>query len=173
MAIYALGELEPTIDPTAYVHPDAVVIGAVTIGAQSSIWPCAVLRGDSATITVGSQTSIQDGAVIHVAPGVATVIGSRVTVGHLAHIEGATIEDEALIGVGSIVLHRAVVHHNAVVGAGAVVTPDTRVPASAMALGVPARIKENAVEPGFSQWNIETYINNARIYPGALRRIDG
>ena len=88
MPVYALGDLVPEIHPEAFVHPDATVIGAVTIGAGSTVWPCAVLRGDSGPITVGARTSIQDGAVIHAAGRLSTVIGDGCVVGHLAHLEG-------------------------------------------------------------------------------------
>jgi carbonic anhydrase/acetyltransferase-like protein (isoleucine patch superfamily) len=172
MAIYALGDSEPIIDSSAFIHPEAVIIGAVTIGARASVWPCAVLRGDSAPITVGDETSVQDGVVLHVAAGLPTVIGARVTLGHVCHIEGATIEDEALIGVNSVVLHRAHIGRGAVVGAGAVVTQDTVVPAGAMALGVPAKVRPDAVPPGFSRPNIQTYIEHAQRYPRDLRRLD-
>ena len=89
MAVYALGDAEPEIHPTAFVHPDAVVIGMVTIGAESTIWPSAVLRGDYGRIDVGERTSIQDGTVVHATAECFTVIGSRCVVGHLAHLEGA------------------------------------------------------------------------------------
>jgi len=138
--VYALGDLVPHVDPEAFVHPDATVIGAVVIGPESTIWPQAVLRGDSSRIVVGARTSIQDGTVVHTTPGLDTVVGDDCVVGHLAHLEGCTVEDRALIGNGSIVLHRAVIESNALVGAGAVVPNDMRVPAYAMALGVPARV---------------------------------
>jgi carbonic anhydrase/acetyltransferase-like protein (isoleucine patch superfamily) len=172
MAIYALGDLTPSIDSSAFVHPDAVIIGDVTIGPRASIWPCAVLRADSAPISIGQETSVQDGVVIHVAHELPTLIGARVTLGHVCHVEGAVIDDEALIGVNSVVLHRAHVGRGAVVGAGAVVTADTVVPPLAMALGVPATIKLNAVEPGFTKWNISMYVHNAARYPKDLRRLD-
>lgn len=172
MALYALGDLEPTIDPSAFIHPEAVIIGDVRIGPGASVWPCAVLRGDSAAITIGAETSVQDGVVIHVARDLPSVIGDRVTLGHVCHIEGATIEDEALIGVNSVVLHRAVIGRGAVVGAGAVVTADTIVPPLAMALGVPAKVRPDAVEPGFSEWNISMYRQHTARYPSQMRRID-
>src|SRR5665811_97742 len=121
MPIYALGERTPNIHPDAFVHPDAVVIGDVTIGVGSSVWPSAVLRGDYGTIIVGERTSIQDGAVIHAVAEFPTVVGSDCVIGHLAHLEGCVIHDEALVGSGSIVLHRANVFSGATVGAGAVV----------------------------------------------------
>jgi len=109
MAIYALGELEPSIHPEAFVHPDATVIGNVTIGAESSIWPQAVLRGDNGFIVVGDRTSIQDGSVIHTTPFTPTLIGDDCVIGHLVHMESCTIESGALVGSGSIVLHGAMV----------------------------------------------------------------
>ena len=100
MAIYALGDKVPNVHADAYVHPDATVIGDVTIGAGSSVWPSAVLRGDYGSITVGESTSIQDGTIVHATFDKPTTIGSRCVVGHLAHLEGCTIEDGALVGSG-------------------------------------------------------------------------
>ena len=98
MAIYELNGVAPKIDPEAYVHPDAVVIGDVVIGAESSVWPHAVLRGDYGTITIGSRTSIQDGTVIHAGPGFPTIIGDGCVVGHLTHLEGCRLEDNVVGG---------------------------------------------------------------------------
>ncbi len=109
MPIYALGDQIPSIHPTAYVHPDAVVIGSVTIGAQSSIWACAVLRGDDGAIVIGERTSIQDGTVVHTTPMSHTTVGDDCVVGHLVHLEGCIIENGAQVSSGAIVLHRAVV----------------------------------------------------------------
>ena len=172
MPIYALGELTPRIHASAFVHPDAVIIGDVTLGAESSVWPSAVLRGDSARIVVGDQTSIQDGAIIHVATDLPTLIGSRCVVAHNAHIEGAVIEDDVLIGSGSVVLHHVHVHSRGLVAAGAVVLEKTVVPANGLAAGVPAKIRENAIPDGAFDWNVQMYIENARNYPGLLRRLD-
>jgi carbonic anhydrase/acetyltransferase-like protein (isoleucine patch superfamily) len=173
VAIYALGESEPSIHPTAFVHPDATVIGNVTIGAESSVWPQAVLRGDYGRITVGARTSIQDGSVIHATAALPTHIGDDVTVGHLVHVECCTIEDGALVGSGSIVLHRAVVRREAVVGANAVVPNDMEVPARAMALGVPAKLRLDAVDPDLLiKPGSLSYVHNARRYHQELRRLD-
>ncbi|MDQ3352082.1 MAG: gamma carbonic anhydrase family protein, partial [Actinomycetota bacterium] len=120
MAVYALGDLEPTIHPEAYVHPDAVIIGAVSIGAHSSVWPSAVLRGDDGEIRVGERSSIQDGSVLHTTPDDPTVVGNECVIGHLVHLEGCTIEDRALVGNMAMVLHRSVVGTGAVVGANSV-----------------------------------------------------
>ena len=138
------GDVVPEIHPDAFVHPEATVIGNVTIGAESTIWPQAVLRGDYGAIVVGARTSIQDGAVIHCTAAHSTRIGDDCVIGHLAHLEGCTVEDAALVGTGSIVLHRAIVRTNALVGAGAVVPAGLEVPSGAMALGVPAKIRPDS-----------------------------
>jgi carbonic anhydrase/acetyltransferase-like protein (isoleucine patch superfamily) len=173
VAIYALGDREPRIDPTAYVHPDAVVIGDVVLGPESSVWPSAVLRGDGATITVGARTSIQDGTVIHCTPVHPTTVGDDCVIGHLVHLEGCTIEDGALVGSGAVVLHEAVVRRQALVGAGAVVSGGVEVPERAMALGVPAKIRPDAVEPkSMIEMGAASYVERGRQYRKELRRLD-
>lgn len=172
MAVYALGERTPSIHPEAFVHPDSVVIGAVVIGAEASVWPGAVLRGDYGQITVGDRTSIQDGAVIHATAALSTTIGADCVVGHLAHMEGCVVEHGCLIGSGSIVLHEAVIRTGALVGAGAVVSGGTEVPSRAMALGIPAKIRPDAVGPGAFADNVATYVANAHRYRAELRRLD-
>ena len=109
MPIYRLGDLVPDIHPEAYVHPDAVVIGDVVLGSESTVWPGAVLRGDFGRIVVGARSSVQDGTVIHAGPRFPTVVGDGCVIGHLAHLEGCTLEDGSLVGSGSVVLHFAVV----------------------------------------------------------------
>lgn len=173
MPVYALGEMVPSIDPEAFVHPDAVIIGRVTIGAESSVWPSAVLRGDYGVIAVGARTSIQDGTVVHATPQLATTIGDDCVIGHLAHLEGCTVEDNVLVGSGSVVLHRAVLRSHSIVGANAVVPNDMEVPAHAMALGIPAKLRPGVVRPGHVQLPVAAYVANAKQYRQQLRRIDG
>jgi carbonic anhydrase/acetyltransferase-like protein (isoleucine patch superfamily) len=144
MPQYALGDLEPRLHPTAFVHPDAVVIGAVEIGEEASVWPGAVLRGDAGSITVGAGTSIQDGTVVHTSRRSVTRIGAGCVVGHNAYLEGCTVEDGALIGSMAAVYHGVIVRTGALVGMGAVVVRGTEVPTGFQALGVPARISEAA-----------------------------
>jgi carbonic anhydrase/acetyltransferase-like protein (isoleucine patch superfamily) len=170
--VYALGDLVPTIDPAAFVHPDAVIIGDVTIGPESTVWPTAVLRGDHGRIVVGARTSVQDGTVVHCTADLATVIGDRCVVGHNAHLEGCTVEDDCLIGSGSVVLHRVVVRRGALVGAGALVPNGTVVPPRAMALGVPARIREDAVAEGAFADAVAKYVHNGHWYSADLKRLD-
>ncbi len=172
MAIYALGDRVPDIDEDAYVHPDATVIGDVRIGAGSTVWPGAVLRGDYGTITVGERTSIQDGTVVHATSDKPTTIGSDCVVGHLAHLEGCTVENGSLVGSGSIVLHDAVVRTGALVGAGAVVSNGQEVPSKAMALGIPARMRLDAVPDDLIALAADLYVENGRRYKAQLRRLD-
>jgi carbonic anhydrase/acetyltransferase-like protein (isoleucine patch superfamily) len=169
--LYALGELVPVIHPTAYIHPAATVIGSVEIGAESTVWPGAVLRGDARPIVVGSRTSIQDGVVVHASSELSTVIGSGCVIGHLAHLEGCVVEDGVLIGSGAVLLHRVLVRAGALVAAGAVVAPGTEVPALAMARGVPARIYPDEVAPGAFAGAADRYVANGRRYAAELREI--
>ena len=169
MPIYALGDRVPTIHPDAFVHPDAVVIGDVRIGADSSIWPGAVLRGDYGTIIVGERTSIQDGTVVHAVAEFPTVVGNDCVVGHRAHLEGCVIHDGALVGSGSIVLHHANVYSGATVGAGAVVRNRMEVPAGALAVGVPATIKLGASSVDAITEGAALYVENGHRYRRELR----
>jgi len=174
MPIYALGSLLPQIHPDAYVHPDAVVIGDVRIGAESSVWPGAVLRADFGQIVIGERTSIQDGTVVHTTEEWPTVIGDDCVVGHNAHLEGCTVENRCLVGSGSVVLNRAVVRAGSVVGAHALVPENLEVPANHIALGIPARL--GPIDPERqTQWMdvaVRMYTDNAKRYRHGLRRVD-
>ncbi len=172
MPVYSLGDQVPTIDPTAYVHPDAVVIGSVSIGSESTVWPGAVLRGDDGEIRIGSRTSIQDGTVVHTTPFHPTIVGDECVIGHLAHLEGCTVHDGSLIGSGSVVLHAAVVESGALVGANAVVPNNMVVPSGAMALGVPAKLREGVVTSEMIEAGMLSYVERGYRYRKELRRLD-
>ena len=128
------------IHPDAFIHPEAFVCGDVTLGAGASVWPKAVLRADSAPIIIGESSNVQDGVVIHVDPGLACTIGARVAIGHRAIVHGATVEDDCLIAMGSIVLNHVVVGRGSVIGAGAVCREGMVIPPNSLVLGVPGRI---------------------------------
>jgi carbonic anhydrase/acetyltransferase-like protein (isoleucine patch superfamily) len=130
---------EPFIDATAYIHSAAVVHGDVHLGANASVWPTAVIRGDVARITIGARSNVQDGAVIHADAGVPTTIGDDCVIGHRAIVHGSTLEDGVLVGMGAILLNGVYVERGSIIGAGAVVTEGTRVPAGSLMLGVPAK----------------------------------
>jgi len=137
----------PRIHPEAFVHASAVVIGEVEIGAESSVWPTAVLRGDDGPISIGARTSIQDGAVVHDTEGLSTTtVGDRVTVGHRAILHGCTIGDDCIIGMGCIILDNAIVEPGSIVGAGAVVPPGKRVTAGSVVVGNPMRVLRACTE---------------------------
>ena len=171
MPIYALGDRVPTIHFDAFIHPDAVVIGDVRVGADSSVWPGAVLRGDYGTITIGERTSIQDGAIVHATAELPTLIGNDCVIGHLAHLEGCVIHHRVLVGSGSIVLHEVVVDSGATIGAGAVVLNRTHVPANALAVGVPATLKLDASDEALIVASAELYVANGRRYKKDLRAL--
>ncbi len=132
----------PQIDPSAFVAETATVVGDVTLGARSSIWFGAVVRGDVFHVRIGSETSIQDNTVIHVTHDrYATQVGDRVTVGHGVILHGCAVRDLCIIGMGAIVLDQAEVGERCIVGAGALVTPATRIPPGHLVVGAPARVK--------------------------------
>ena len=172
MPIYALGEKTPVIDPTAFVHPDAVVIGDVYVGPHSSIWPCAVVRADHGKIVIGSRTSIQDGSVIHCTSTHDTIIGDNVVIGHGVHLEGCRIESGSLIGSHAVVLHNALVGPTALVGACALVGNNKVVPPNARALGVPAVITEGVITSADIAPSADIYVRNASWYSKDLRLLD-
>jgi carbonic anhydrase/acetyltransferase-like protein (isoleucine patch superfamily) len=172
MPVYALGDATPEIHRDAFVHPDATIIGNVWVGAESTIWPQTVLRGDYGEIHIGARTSIQDGSVVHCTQQYPTIVGDDCVVGHLAHLECCVVEDQALVGTNSVVLHRAIVRTGALVGASALVPNDMEVPSGAMALGVPAKLRPDSVAPGMIAALAAGYVENGRRYKAELRRLD-
>jgi carbonic anhydrase/acetyltransferase-like protein (isoleucine patch superfamily) len=130
----------PSIHPTAFIASTAAVMGDVTIGAESSVWYGAVVRGDMAPIVIGSQTNLQDGTVVHVDEGMPCHVGSRVSVGHRAILHGCTVEDDCLIGMGSVLLNKVLVGGGSVVAAGAVLPEGMQAPPRSLIMGVPARV---------------------------------
>jgi carbonic anhydrase/acetyltransferase-like protein (isoleucine patch superfamily) len=171
MPIYELDGAAPNIDADAYVHPDAVVIGDVTIGAGSTIWPAAVLRGDYGTITIGARSSVQDGTVIHAGPGFPTIVGDGCVIGHLAHLEGCRLANDCLVGSGSVVLHHAEIGRGATVGANAVVPKLMIVPPGALAVGIPAVIREGKSSLEMNQLAAAEYVANGKRFRSSLRRL--
>ncbi len=147
--------MNPKVHPSAYVAPTAVIVGDVTIEEGVSIWDGAVIRGDVSYIKIGKNSNVQDNAVIHVSHDAPTIIGENVTIGHLAMVHAAKIEDNVIIGINSVVLDNAVIGEGSIVGAGAVVTSNTKIPPNSLVLGIPAKvikrgedIRKMAVENG-------------------------
>jgi len=169
--VYALGDDEPDIHDLAYVAPDAVVIGRVTIGPEASVWPGAVLRGDHGTISVGARTSVQDGTIVHCTADYPTVIGADCVVGHNAHLEGCVVEDGCLIGSGSVTLNRVVVGAGSIVAAAALVPEGFVVPPGSLVAGVPATIKRSGIDASWTQESVRHYVETAREHRKGLRRL--
>ena len=166
MTALRIGDLSPSISADAWVAPTATVVGDVELAAGASVYYGAVVRGDKATITVGPGSNLQDNVVVHADPDFPTTIGADVTVGHAAVLHGCTVEDDALIGMGAVVLNGAVIGRGAVVAAGAVVTAGTVVPEMALVAGVPAKVLDRPV-PDVPRPNVEGYVMLSAIYRDA------
>jgi carbonic anhydrase/acetyltransferase-like protein (isoleucine patch superfamily) len=171
MPVYALGDDEPDIHELAYVAPDAVVIGRVTIGPEASVWPGAVLRGDHGTISVGARTSVQDGTIVHCTADYPTVIGADCVVGHNAHLEGCVVEDGCLIGSGSVTLNRVIVGAGSIVAAATLAPEGFVVPPGSLVAGVPATIKRSGIDASWTQESVRHYVETAREHRKGLRRL--
>ena len=158
--------IAPKIAVSAYVDPSAVVIGDVTIGARSSVWPNVTARGDNGPIRIGEETSIQDNSVLHLDEGIPLTIGDRVTVGHAVVLHGCTIEDDCLIGIGAIILNNARIGKGAVVAAGSLVAEGTVVPPAMLVIGVPAKPKRpvTAEEQARFAEGMKHYVEKAAEY---------
>lgn len=162
----------PEIHEEAFVHPDATLIGNVTIGARSSIWPGVVLRGDmKGTITVGEDSSVQDGTICHLTQDWSvTQVGDRCTVGHGVILHGCIVEDECLIGMGAIILDNARIGRGSFVAAGSLVPPGKEIPPGSFVIGSPAVIKREVSDKDRSMiddgW--KTYVEYAGKYKKEL-----
>jgi carbonic anhydrase/acetyltransferase-like protein (isoleucine patch superfamily) len=147
------------LDPTAYVAPGAIVVGAVTLGPRASVWFNTVVRGDTAPIEIGEGSNVQDNSTVHVDEGQPAILGARVTVGHRSIVHGCVIEDDCLIGMGSIVLSGARIGRGSLIGAGALVKEGQQIPPGSLAVGAPARVvgpvaeaHREAIERGASHY---------------------
>ncbi|MBI4550945.1 MAG: gamma carbonic anhydrase family protein [Candidatus Latescibacteria bacterium] len=156
----------PIIDPSAYVADTAVLIGAVTLGKQASVWFHTVIRADDEPIIIGDGSNIQDGTIIHIDPGYPTILGKYVTVGHRAVVHGAEVADHVLISMGSIILTGAKVGENSIIGAGALVTERMVVPPNSVVLGIPGRVVRQVTDEQVERirQTAEAYIERGQVY---------
>lgn len=160
---------EPQVDETAFVHPDAVIMGDVRLGPLTSVWPTVVMRGDINSIEIGEGSNVQDGTIVHLADDYGVKVGKYVTIGHKAMIHACTIEDECLIGMSATILDGAVIGARSIVGAGAVVTGGTIIPPGSMVLGMPGKVVKTLSEEaqaGLKVW-ADKYVKVSR---GFLKR---
>jgi carbonic anhydrase/acetyltransferase-like protein (isoleucine patch superfamily) len=159
--------LVPQIAASAYVDPQAVVIGDVVIGEHTSIWPCAVIRGDIHSIRIGSRCSIQDGSVLHVQQGeYALTLGDNITVGHSVILHGCTIASRCLIGMGSIILNGARVGEGSIIAAGALIPERMEVPAGSVVMGQPGKVRRQTTPADLDaiDRNAERYVGFAALH---------
>lgn len=156
----------PVINESAFIAPGAVVVGDVTIGAESSVWYNSVVRGDMAPVSIGEQTNIQDLALLHVDVDLPCTVGSRVGVGHRAILHGCTVEDDCLIGMGAVILNGARVGAGSVVGAGALLPEYMDVPPGSVVLGLPGRVVRDVDESlkGRIADTVRHYLDLARLH---------
>ena len=165
--IKAFLDKTPSIDQTVFVADDAVIIGDVEIGQDSSIWFKSVLRGDVNYIKIGKRTNIQDSSVLHVTTDIhPLIIGNDVTAGHRVILHGCTINDRVLVGMGSIVLDGAEIASDAIIAAGSVVPPGVRIPSGKLAMGVPAKIKRDLLVKEIEEIkkSADNYVSNSKKY---------
>ncbi|MDX6215164.1 MAG: hypothetical protein QOG99_748 [Frankiales bacterium] len=157
----SLGAVQPQVDRTAWVAPDAVLAGDVTVGAEASVWYTTVVRGDGDAIRIGPRSNIQDGCVLHTDPGLVLEVGAGVSVGHRAVLHGCVIEDDVLVGMGSIVMNGARIGAGSLIAAGALVTEGTQVPPRSLVVGAPATVRRE-----LSDGELELIRHNATHYVG-------
>lgn len=175
MPLYEIDGLRPQIDPAgAWIAPSADVIGDVRLSADASVWFGAVIRGDNTPILIGERTNIQEGAMLHSDYGAPLSIGAGCTIGHHAILHGCTIEEDVLIGMGAIILNRALIRAGSIVGAGALVTENKDFPPASLIVGSPAKAVRplDATTMAMLQASAAHYVEKSRACAVGLKRVD-
>lgn len=173
MPIYKLDNAAPQIPPSAFVAPEATLIGRVILGERASVWPGAVIRADNEPITLGPCSNVQEGAVLHADPGFPLNIAANVTIGHQAMVHGCTIGEGSLIGIQAVILNGAVIGKNCLVGAGAIVTEGKQFPDRVLILGAPAKIVRELSDEDVARLasSAQNYVSRGEYYRERLARI--
>lgn len=174
MSVYQLNDRVPEIAPSAWIAPGAQVIGRVTLGAGSSVWFGAVIRGDNDHIVVGAGSNIQENAVLHTDEGIPLTVGEQVTIGHQAMLHGCTVGDGSLIGIRAVVLNRAVIGRECLVGAGALVTEGKNFPDGSLIIGAPAKVARalTSEERQSLRRSAAHYEKRSELFRDQLQKID-
>jgi len=164
--IYDFEKHTPKLDPECWVAPNAVIIGRVELKKNSNIWFNSVLRGDLEPITIGKNSNVQDGSVIHTDPGCPTVVGDGVTIGHMVMLHGCVIDDDCLIGIGSTILNRTKIGKNSIIGANALVTENKIIPERSLVLGSPGKVVRQVTDEEIEhiKENARDYVENFKKY---------
>ena len=172
--IYQLGDRKPTFKGDYYVAPNAAVIGAVVMEANSSVWWNVTIRGDNDVITLGENVNVQDGSVIHTDSGVSVTLGRNVSIGHLVMLHGCTIGENSLIGIGAIILNGVTIGKNCLIGAGALVTEGKTIPDGSLVLGSPGKVVRPLTpeQIEMNTWIAQHYVERAAIYRQGLRPLE-
>ncbi len=173
MPIYQLGDWVPQVDPSAFVHETAVLIGQVRVGRNATIWPFATLRGDNEPITLGADSNCQEGCTLHTDPGFPLAVGQGVTVGHHVMLHGCTIGDDSLIGIQAVILNGAVIGCGCLIGAGGLITEGKQIADGSLVLGSPGKVvrplEEREIER--SRAIAQSYVARGARYKATLKRI--
>ncbi|MDK9703882.1 MAG: gamma carbonic anhydrase family protein [Sulfuritalea sp.] len=174
MPIYSIGDRKPSLGRDAWVAPNATIIGDVQLGDNVSIWWNAVLRGDNDTISIGANTNIQDGSVLHADAGVPLTIGANVTVGHMVMLHGCTIGEQSLIGIKSVILNKAVIGRHCIIGANSLIPEGKVIPDRSLVMGSPGKVVRQLsdAEVAFLHGAAQGYVANALRYRSALKQED-
>jgi carbonic anhydrase/acetyltransferase-like protein (isoleucine patch superfamily) len=169
--LYALGDRLPTVHPSCFVADSAHVIGSIALEEDASVWFNCVLRGDNDLITIGRESNVQDGTVIHTDSGIQVRVGRGVTIGHQVMLHGCEIGDYSLIGIGSTVLNRARIGRHCLIGAGALITEGKEIPERSLVMGAPGRVVRQLrdEEVMVLEGSAAHYVQNARRYRTQLR----
>ncbi|MCF8149259.1 MAG: gamma carbonic anhydrase family protein [Burkholderiaceae bacterium] len=172
MSVYHLADRKPSLGENAWIAPNATVIGDVRLGANASIWWNAVVRGDSDTITIGANTNIQDGSVLHVDQGVPLTVGANVTVGHMVMLHGCTIGEESLIGIKSVILNKAVIGRHCIIGANSLIPEGKVIPERSLVMGSPGKVVRQLTDDEVDRLRDAAlgYVANAQRYRSELKQ---
>ena len=173
MALYELDGIAPQVADSAWVADSAQVIGNIVLGENASVWLGAVLRGDNEALTIGRDTNVQDGAVLHSDMGSPLTLGEGVTIGHQVMLHGCTVGDNSLIGIQAVILNNARIGRNSIVGAGAVVTEGKEFPDNSLIIGAPAKVVRTLDDAAAAKLrqSAEHYVDNARRFAKGLKKI--
>ena len=172
MPLFRIGDKQPQLGENAWVAPNATVIGDVHLGANASIWWNATVRGDNDPIHIGANSNIQDGSVLHVDAGVPMILGTNVTVGHLAMLHGCTIGDESLIGIKSVILNRAVIGRHCIIGANSLIPEGKVIPDRSLVMGSPGKVVRQLSDEEVARLLLaaQGYVEKARRYRATLKQ---
>jgi carbonic anhydrase/acetyltransferase-like protein (isoleucine patch superfamily) len=173
MPVYSLPDKHPRIAASAWVAPNATIIGDIRLAANSSIWWNAVLRGDNEPISIGENSNIQDGSVLHTDPGAPLTVERNVTVGHLVMLHGCTIGEGSLIGIKSVILNHAVIGRSCLIGANTLIAEGKVIPDRSLVMGSPGKIVRELTDEEVARiaGSAQRYVANAQRYAAQLKQV--